>query len=57
MPQTRLKLIADVCLRSRDSRAVPAESAEGIDLKQRTSEAFYVSEDAACGALFAAWLM
>jgi hypothetical protein len=47
MPQTRVKLLVRAYFRNRDSVPVSAESTAGTDLKQRTSEAFDVSEEAA----------
>ena len=47
MPIRRLRLVAEACLGTIDVAPVPAQSTRATDLKQRVSEAFFVSADAA----------
>jgi hypothetical protein len=47
MPISRLKLVAEACLGKTNVAPVPAESPRATDLKQRVSEAFFVSAEAA----------
>jgi hypothetical protein len=47
MPISRLKLVAEACLGKINVAPVPAETTKATDLKQRVSEAFFVSAEAA----------
>lgn len=47
MPISRLKLVAEACLGKINVAPVPVESPRATDLKQRVSEAFFVSAEAA----------
>jgi len=47
MPVSRIKLAVEACLGKRDILPLDAGSPLGNDLKQRVSEAFMVSQEAA----------
>jgi Zn-dependent peptidase ImmA (M78 family) len=47
MPVSRLKLAVEACLAKGGDSEVRADSSKATDLKQRVSEAFTVSEEAA----------
>jgi hypothetical protein len=47
MPISRLRMVAEACLGKGGITPLAADSPKGADLKQRVSEAFFVSADAA----------